>query len=55
MAKKILDMYNKLYSSAKRASYEYENITRGLTRGITAVPPQGTIQESQQVCVCVCR
>ena len=45
----MIDSISKIYSSAKRASYEYENITRGLVRGNTPVPPVGTIQEMQQV------
>ncbi len=49
-AKKMTDSYGKAYSCAKRATHEYENVTRGLIRGATPVPPQGTIQELQQVC-----
>ncbi|XP_019857540.1 PREDICTED: cleavage stimulation factor subunit 3 [Amphimedon queenslandica] len=49
LAKKVLEVQNKLYSNAKRASYEYENVTRGLVRGSTSVPPQGAIQEAQQL------
>ena len=48
-AKKMTDAHTKVYSCAKRATHEYENVTRGLIRGATSIPPQGTIQETQQV------
>ena len=51
LAKKVLEVQNKFYSNAKRASYEYENVTRGLVRGSTSVPPQGAVHEAQQVCM----
>ena len=35
--------------NAKRSTVEYENITRGLLRGGTSTPLQGTPQETQQV------
>lgn len=54
LSKKVLEVQSKFYTGAKRASYEYENITRGLVRGTTSVPPQGTIQETQQVCEALC-
>lgn len=45
----MIDGVSKAYFSAKRSTYEYENVTRGIIRGSTSVPPQGTIQEMQQV------
>jgi cleavage stimulation factor subunit 3 len=48
-AKKVTEAVSKAYFSAKRATYDYENVTRSLVRGTTSVPPQGTIQEIQQL------
>ena len=48
-AKKLIESQSRLYICAKRASHEYDAITRGLVRGGTSVPPQSTLQESQQV------
>ena len=41
------------YNNAKRVSKEYESNTRGLDRNTPSVPPQTTLQESQQVKYCL--
>ena len=50
MSKKLIETQSRFYVNAKRASQEYEGVTRGLIRGAVSIPPQGTIQEIQQVC-----
>lgn len=53
MSKKLIETQSRFYVNAKRASQEYEGVTRGLIRGAVSIPPQGTIQEIQQVYTCV--
>lgn len=48
-AKRNIDSVSRGYVHAKRASAELENCTRGLIRGGTSVPLQGTSQEVHQV------
>lgn len=48
-AKRNIDSVSRAYMNAKRASSELENCTRGLIRGGTSVPLQGTPQEMHQV------
>ena len=48
-AKKNVESVSRQYVNAKRSTVEYENITRGLLRGGTSTPLQGTPQETQQV------
>lgn len=48
-AKKHVESVSRQYVNAKRSTAEYENITRGLIRGGTSTPLQGTPQETQQV------
>ena len=48
-AKKNVESVSRQYVNAKRSTVEYENITRGLLRGGTSTPLQGTPQEAQQV------
>ena len=48
-AKKNVESVSRQYVNAKRSTVEYENITRGLLRGGTSIPLQGTPQETQQV------
>jgi len=52
-AKKHVESVSRQYVNAKRSTAEYENITRGLIRGGTSTPLQGTPQETQQGGVCV--
>ena len=51
-AKKIVDDQVRVYINTKRASHEYETISRGLVRGHISVPLKGTSQEVQQVIRC---
>lgn len=48
-AKRIIDSVSRTYVHAKRAAVELENCTRGLIKGGTSVPLQGTPQEFRQV------
>ena len=49
MAKKLIETQSKFYVNARRASLEYDGVTRGLIRGAVSIPSQGTVQEIQQV------
>ena len=49
VAKKLIEFQSRFYVNAKRATHEYDGVTRGLIRGAVSVPPQGTTQEAQQV------
>ncbi len=48
-AKRAIENLSRQYVHAKRSSTELENVTRGLLRGGTSIPLQGTPQETQQV------
>jgi cleavage stimulation factor subunit 3 len=48
-AKRNIDSVSRAYVHAKRASAELENCTRGLIRGGTSIPLQGTPQEVHQL------
>ena len=48
-AKRNIDSVSRAYMNAKRATLELENCTRGLIRGSSSVPIQGTPQEVHQV------
>ena len=48
-AKRNVESVSRQYVNAKRSTGEYENLTRGLIRGGTSIPLQGTLQETQQV------
>ncbi len=48
-AKRAIENLSRQYVHAKRGSSEMESVTRGLLRGGTSVPLQGSAQETQQV------
>ena len=49
VAKKLLDEKSRDYVVSRRVAKEYEAVTRGLLKGGTAVPPNGSPEEMQQV------
>ena len=48
-AKKMIESVSRQYMNAKRSANECDGFTRGLVRGGTSVPLQGSPQETQQV------
>jgi len=50
IAKKMLDDRTREYLNARRVAKEFEAMTRSLQRHNPACPPNGSAEETKQVC-----